>query len=551
MSIGAFLLLKLLLLYDIILTMITSDQKAQQFLDISDQFRLGGLTTEAIHPLTRNLSYQADSELNSAIRTLHQVDLLALVELRKHICQIYPLARDIQRTLKNGRKVYICGCGATGRLALTLETLWRQNTKNKNMRDSVRSFMAGGDTALIRSIENFEDFADYGRRQLMEMEFSAHDLLIACTEGGETPFVIGAALQASEFSSSKPWFLYCNPDKELMNTAIRSRNVIANPAINKISLPVGPMAIAGSTRMQASTALLMAIGICLLNYDKNKQAIDTDFDIFFNYWEDLNTDFLEPFINFETQSYRNQEHLFYETDPAYGITLLTDTTERAPTFSLFPFENFHKPSEPSSWCYLCLPGTNTSRTAWQQLLCRKPRTLEWPELKGLASKKQLMGFDISKNIVKKRQTIIPGPHHCFRIIPCKAGLIFYLKGNKYVLRTPFQHDLYSHLLLKMILNTHSTLVMGRMGRYQGNIMTWVKASNNKLIDRAIRYIRYILKDHGITSSYNQAACYCFRAMEYTPSDQSLVLTVVNEILIQKKMGRLTRQPTFKRRGKIN
>jgi N-acetylmuramic acid 6-phosphate etherase len=87
---------------------------------------------------------------------------------------------------------YFCGCGATGRLSLTIETLWRQVHRGEKIENRVFSFMAGGDVALIRSIENFEDFPDYGARQLLEAGFKDGDLLIGTTEGGETPFVIGA-----------------------------------------------------------------------------------------------------------------------------------------------------------------------------------------------------------------------------------------------------------------------------------------------------------------------------------------------------------------------
>jgi len=47
--------------------------------------------------------------------------------------------------------------------------------------------MAGGDVALIHSIEKFEDFPDFGERQLRELGFKQGDLLISCSEGGE-PF---------------------------------------------------------------------------------------------------------------------------------------------------------------------------------------------------------------------------------------------------------------------------------------------------------------------------------------------------------------------------
>ena len=52
---------------------------------------------------------------------------------------------------------------------------------------------------------------------------------------------------------------------------------------------------------------------------------------------------------------------------------------------------------------------------------------------------------------------------------------------------PSWHPLERQTLLKMLLNQHSTLVMGRLGRYESNIMTWVSPNNGKLVDRAARY----------------------------------------------------------------
>jgi N-acetylmuramic acid 6-phosphate etherase len=81
----------------------------------------------------------------------------------------------------------------------------------------------------------------------------------------------------------------------------------------------------------------------------------------------------------------------------------------------------------------------------------------------------------------------------------------------------------------MILNTHSTLIMGRLGRYEGNVMTYVRASNNKLIDRAIRYIELILQTKKISLTYSELAYALFEMIEKTPPDHSIVLATVNEI----------------------
>jgi N-acetylmuramic acid 6-phosphate etherase len=78
----------------------------------------------------------------------------------------------------------------------------------------------------------------------------------------------------------------------------------------------------------------------------------------------------------------------------------------------------------------------------------------------------------------------------------------------------------------MILNMHSTLVMGRMGRYERNIMTWVRPANNKLIDRTIRYVDLFLRESNIYKSYQEIACKCFELMDRVPKDRSLVIAAV-------------------------
>ncbi len=58
--------------------------------------------------------------------------------------------------------------------------------------------MAGGDSALIQSIEDFEDHPEFGERQLHNLGYNKEqDMLISSTEGGETPWVIGTAEYAA------------------------------------------------------------------------------------------------------------------------------------------------------------------------------------------------------------------------------------------------------------------------------------------------------------------------------------------------------------------
>src|SRR5450759_361612 len=126
-----------------------SDNKAEKFLSIASQYKLGSLTTEKPHPLTSNLSDLAKSNLPEAISVLKELDrhtLMVLSENKKSVCYLKDKIND---TLKSGNNIYFCGCGATGRLSLTIETLWRQVYQKNDLKDRVFSFMAGGDVALI------------------------------------------------------------------------------------------------------------------------------------------------------------------------------------------------------------------------------------------------------------------------------------------------------------------------------------------------------------------------------------------------------------------
>ncbi|MBI5011143.1 MAG: hypothetical protein HZB98_16140 [Bacteroidia bacterium] len=127
-----------------------SNIKAENFLAIASQYKLGSLITESSHPDTKNLSFLAVNDLHKAIGVLKKLDTNTLEILHSKVNEISTLKDAIRDTFKSGNDVYFCGCGATGRLSLTIETLWRQVYRNKPMENRVFSFMSGGDVALIR-----------------------------------------------------------------------------------------------------------------------------------------------------------------------------------------------------------------------------------------------------------------------------------------------------------------------------------------------------------------------------------------------------------------
>ena len=81
----------------------------------------------------------------------------------------------------------------------------------------------------------------------------------------------------------------------------------------------------------------------------------------------------------------------------------------------------------------------------------------------------------------------------------------------------------------MILNNLSTIIMGKMDRYQSNIMTYVKPTNYKLIDRATRYVLMLRPE----STYEEVVRVIYEIRDKVKADEPMVLRVM-EVLNSKK-----------------
>ncbi len=493
--------------------------KTTEFLKIAQEFKLGHLQTESFHPKTASLSQLVKGDVESALRLLQEVDADAIAMMEDRTPVLWALAQEIRSTLSAGHKVFLCGCGATGRLSLVLETLYRQKF---GPTDQVVSFMAGGDYALIKSVESFEDKTEYGERQLLELGFGPHDLLLASTEGGETPFVIGAALKAAETSRRKPFFLYCNPD-ELLLPIKRSREVLQHRSIQSVNLSVGPMAVSGSTRMQASTVLMLGIGVGLLYVHQDRTSFDSFYRDLLRRLRETDYTALAPFTTQEARCYQEGRFVNYVTSSALAISILTDTTERSPTFSLRGFENRLDQQGTHALAYLFIPDAASSSDAWTELLQRPPRAIDWAELGGRINLERLLGFDISRQGLSHRSTSVSAEE--FSVVHDR-GSVSLAFGDAQMSFRWGDDPLFNHLMIKMLLNAHSTLIMGLLGRYEGNVMTWVRPSNNKLIDRAARYALQVLHRQGKESSYEAVVGKIFEEIESLNENEPVVMKVV-------------------------
>eukprot|EP00347_Sterkiella_histriomuscorum_P013077 403366111 len=325
---------------------------------------------------------------------------------------------SVYQNLISGRKIYIYGCGATGRLAKQIESeMWKpfwnrlrtsfpeqyikilDKYPDVDFENSVIGELTGGDRALVSSLEGFEDLQLIGHLQYQDNGIKKGDVVFAVTEGGETSSVIGTILYAAQQYGENPlqeeikeaqkhlYYIY-NNTQEVLEPFDRCRAVFENELITKISLFTGNQAISGSTRMQASTTDQFFVSMILENaVNKIMNEILTEHDLLttgfptqiisiqdqlegFRRVQDQIMNSIKDIAKFtdtETSVYKNQKRTFYFAQYAI-VTIFTDMTERSPTFSLLPIDTVNAPVA-KSWAQM-FTNAETSEIAWRKLLGR-------------------------------------------------------------------------------------------------------------------------------------------------------------------------------------
>src|SRR3984957_3811280 len=214
-----------------------SQKRSEEFLKIAGQFKLGALVTESPHPVTADLSEVAKQDIAAALKLLFDVDDDVVRKFGEFAesGRAGKITAAVLSAVKNGGRIFFTGCGSTGRLSILLDSIWRdfwQKCGNADFENRTFGVMAGGDYALIKSVEGFEDFTAFGKKQISDLGVSAKDVVFAITEGGETSFVIGTAWAGVD-AHAKVYFVYNNPDDVLCKTVERSREVIQDSRIEK------------------------------------------------------------------------------------------------------------------------------------------------------------------------------------------------------------------------------------------------------------------------------------------------------------------------------
>ena len=540
--------------------------KARDFVDNEKQFQLGFLPTEQSNPITATLEEDFRRSTLAGVQCLQRGDRQMPITMRHVFAspQFRVLVDSMVETLAipmstsasslHLPRIIFSGCGATGRLSILLESMWRDffhrraaelSADEMKYADRIASIMTGGDFALIRSVEFFEDYAEGGRRQAAALEVGEGDTFVAITEGGETSSVLGSLKYAAEHGA-KCFLVFNNPADLLRGYLDRCREAIDNPKVTVIDLYCGSMSVAGSTRMQATSSEQL-LGSCALEAALCRVlprfAKETAKDCtlaFENLLAGLESEagrkMIADEIEFEKGVYEQGGRITYIADKCM-LDLFTDNTERAPTFMIPPLRSSRERDLAQSWAFVKNP-LHPTEACWSEMMRRHPRCLEFTS-EDAKSLGMPQNFIDNPPLIKYSDLITymignePAPERIEGYARAAAVVLnvpgaeasFAAAADKLSAAWPERRDftfafpiadspleIWKHLAVKLAFNCLSTGTMAAMGRIAGNWMSWVSMSNKKLIDRCIR----LLVELG-RIGYEEAAQRIFAAQEWVQS----------------------------------
>jgi N-acetylmuramic acid 6-phosphate etherase len=219
---------------------------------------LAGALTEQRNPRSDNLERMSARE----IAELFVDEEKAVQEaLRSAIVDLGRAIEIVSAALRNGGRLFYVGAGSSGRIGV-LDASEIPPTFGASP-ELVQGIIAGGATALSRSVEGAEDDERAGALAMEERGVKDLDAVIGITASGRTPFVLGALARAKSLGA-KAILLTCNPpvsgvaDSSLPRSTTAATTTHADLAID---LAVGPEILTGSTRLKAGTATKVALNL--------------------------------------------------------------------------------------------------------------------------------------------------------------------------------------------------------------------------------------------------------------------------------------------------
>ncbi len=199
--------------------------------------------TERYNPRTARID-RADTPAILAL--LHAEDSSVAATVAASADAIAGVVDDLAARLSRGGRLFYVGAGTSGRLGV-LDAAECPPTFGTDP-EMVQGIIAGGPEALIRAREGAEDDEEAGRAAIREAGIGPDDFVLGIAASGTTPFVHAAVEQALSAGAGTGLLTCSEPPEDL-----------AARVDHRITVPTGPEAIVGSTRLKAGTATKLVL----------------------------------------------------------------------------------------------------------------------------------------------------------------------------------------------------------------------------------------------------------------------------------------------------
>ncbi|MDB6067084.1 MAG: N-acetylmuramic acid 6-phosphate etherase [Pedosphaera sp.] len=202
--------------------------------------------TEQRNPRSKNLDKFSLAEAIELMLSEDATIPQAILTERKHIERAIRL---IAQAFKHGGRLFYVGAGTSGRLGVLDASECPPTFRTAP--ELVQGIIAGGQSALWRSVEGAEDDPAAGARSIEFRGISRRDVVVGIAASGRTPFVWGALAEARRRHASTVLVGF-NPFLEIPANSRPTVTILPN---------LGPEILTGSTRLKAGTATKLILNL--------------------------------------------------------------------------------------------------------------------------------------------------------------------------------------------------------------------------------------------------------------------------------------------------
>jgi len=175
--------------------------------------------------------------------------------LRQSVDELTRAIELAANAIAGGGRIFYVGAGTSGRLGV-LDAAEIPPTFGASA-DLFQGIIAGGASALCRSIEGAEDDARAGALAMDERGVRREDVVIGISASGQAAFVTEALRRAHEIGAQT---ILLTSNASVLSTAAGTA-ASATDLDLLIKLKTGPEIVTGSTRLKAGTATKVALNI--------------------------------------------------------------------------------------------------------------------------------------------------------------------------------------------------------------------------------------------------------------------------------------------------